>query len=66
MARLGLQFNGDQVLDIKNSPYSELKVPFHMPMGKPISVKTWFDQSRYIVVAPEIQDKVKFSQLLIK
>lgn len=66
IARLGLQFGGKQILDIKNSPYSELKIPFHMPLGKPISVKTWFDQSRYIVVAPEIQDKVKFSQLLIK
>lgn len=67
IARLGLKFNGEKVLDIKNSSYSEMKIPFHMPIGgKLISVKSWFDQNRYIVIAPEIQDKVKFSQLLIK
>lgn len=67
VARLGLKFNGEKILDLKTSPYSEMKVPFHMPTdNKIISVKSWFDQSRYIVVAPEIQDKVKFAQMLIK
>ena len=67
VARFGLKFNGTQVLDINNSVYSEMKIPFHLPCGNKIqTVKSWFNQSRYIVIATEIQDKVNFSQMLIK
>lgn len=65
VARLGFIFRGNKVLDIKNSPYSELKVPFHLP-EKYNTVKSWYDATRYLVIATEIEDKVKFSQMLIK
>lgn len=67
VARFGLKFSGNKILDINGSAYSETKVPFHLPYkSKNQTVKSWFNQSRYIAIATEIQDKVKFSQMLIK
>lgn len=65
IVRFGLSFKGDKMLDIKNSEYSELKVPFHLPC-KYNTVKMWYENCRYIVIATEIEDKVKFSEMLIK
>lgn len=67
LVRFGLWFKGKELLEINNSLYSHIKIPFHLAhLAKNTSVKTWFDDSRYIVVAPEIEDKAKLSEFLIK
>lgn len=69
--RFGLSFKGKDILELGKSQFSQSKVPFHLPhlINKPDtlgSVKSWLDTNRLIVIAPEIEDKAKLSEILVK
>jgi hypothetical protein len=68
LTRFGISFKGKDLLELGKSDYCHSKVPFHLPhlMKQAGSVKSWFNSSRLIAVAPEIEDKAKLSELLVR
>jgi hypothetical protein len=69
--RFGLSFKGKDILDLNKSQFSQSIVPFHLPhlINKPDannSVKSWLDTNRIIVIAPEVEDKAKLADMLIR
>ena len=68
ITRFGLKFKGKELLEIGTSDYSQTKVPFHLPhlMKSGKNVTDWINSNRFIIVAPEIEDKAKFSEMLIR
>lgn len=68
LTRFGINFKGKDLLNLHQTDYSDTVVPFHLShlCDKKISAKTWWAANRFIVVAPEIEDKARFSEFLIK
>lgn len=71
LVRFGTDFKGKDILSLEKSVYCQSKIPFHLPhlIHEPDtihSVKSWMDTNRWIAVAPEIEDKAKLSELLVK
>jgi len=71
LVRFGLSFKGKDILDLNKSMFSQKSVPFHLPhlINKPDdngSAKSWLDTNRLIVTAPEIEDKAKLAEMLIR
>lgn len=66
LTRFGLSFQGKDILNLNDSPYCHSKIPFHLIHLFKGSLKKWFDDSRYIAVAVEIEEKAKLSEMLVK
>lgn len=70
LVRLGVWFQGKEILRIPATKFNDCNVPFHLPhlIQKPDdkkSIKSWLDSNRYIVIAPDIEDKCKLSDILV-
>ena len=70
LVRLGVWFQGMDILKIPGSDFDDMKVPFHLPHlihlpDELQSVKSWLS-NRLIVVAKTIEDKARLAEILVK
>ena len=71
LVRMGVWFKGEGILKIPETKFNDCKIPFHLPhlINKPDSIgsiKSWIDTNRLVIVAPEIEDKAKLAELMVK
>jgi hypothetical protein len=71
VARMGLKFNGNNNYCVSNTLFCETKVPFHLKhltnnKDSFYSVKSWYNESRHIVVATEIHEQAKLFENILK
>jgi hypothetical protein len=69
LRRYGIWFNGKDLLHLRGSGLDDVEVPFHLPylINSPDkTAKAWLECNRVIVVAKEIEDKARLSEMLIK
>lgn len=71
LIRFGVWFNGKDIMEINGSKFDHNQVPFHLPhlINKPDinkSLRSFMFSNRLIVIAPELEDKAKLSEILIK
>jgi len=71
LIRFGVWFTGKELLSIKDSPFDDAKISFHLPhlINKPDatnSIRSWLNTNRMIVIASEIEDKCRLAEILVK
>lgn len=69
LRRYGVWFNGKELTPLVGSELDDSKVPFHLPClinHVEKTAKVWLDSNRIIVIAKEIEDKAKLSEILIR
>ena len=69
LRRYGTWFRGKDLMALKGSALDDSQVPFHLPhlVNNPDkSARAWLESNRLIVVAKEIEDKAKLSEMLVR
>lgn len=69
LRRYGTWFRGKELFHLVGSRLDDSQVPFHLPnlVSNPEkTARAWLESNRLIVIAKEIEDKAKLSEMLVR
>lgn len=69
LRRMGVWFKGKELFEVSGTPLDDRRVSFHLPhlVDNPDkSARSWIESNKVIVIAKEVEDQCKLSEILVK